>query len=66
MPIVLGGADTTVSTLNSFILAMTCYPDVQRKAHEELDSVIAKGQLPSFEDEKSLPYISAMVKELIR
>ncbi|KAI5118644.1 hypothetical protein M0805_002564, partial [Coniferiporia weirii] len=33
------GADTTVSTLNTLILAMVLHPDVQRRAHEELDRV---------------------------
>jgi len=61
-----GGADTVVSALNTFILAMTCHPDVQRKAHEELDRVVTPGQLPTFKDEASLPYISAIVKELTR
>jgi cytochrome P450 len=61
-----GGADTVVSALNTFVLAMTCYPDVQREAHKELDRVVTPGQLPDFEDEASLPYISAIVKELIR
>jgi len=48
------------------MLAMTCYPDIQHKAHEELDKVVTKGQLPSFEDETSLPYIAAIVNELVR
>ncbi|KAG9735521.1 putative cytochrome P450, partial [Aureobasidium melanogenum] len=30
----LGGADTSVSTMNAFFLAMSMFPDVQRKAQE--------------------------------
>jgi len=62
----VGGSDTTVSAINTFILVMTCYPDIQRKAQEELDRVVPKGQLPDFDDGPSLPYLSAIVKEVLR
>src|SRR2546423_9232207 len=61
-----GGADTTVSSMSYFFLAMTLYPSVQRKAHAEIDSVIGTSRLPTFADRKSLPYIDAIVKEVLR
>ncbi|KAF7789967.1 hypothetical protein EIP86_000915 [Pleurotus ostreatoroseus] len=61
-----GGADTTVSSLGTFILAMLAYPEVQKKAQAELDSVIGRSRLPEFSDEEALPYISAVVKEVFR
>ncbi|TRX94103.1 hypothetical protein FHL15_004871 [Xylaria flabelliformis] len=61
-----GGADTTVSTISSFWLAMTLYPDVQRKAQEEIDRVIGTGRLPSYSDRDNLPYINAIVDEAWR
>lgn len=46
---------------------MVIYPDVQRKAQAELDKVIGKGRIPDFdEDEESLPYLMACVKESLR
>ncbi|KXN81295.1 O-methylsterigmatocystin oxidoreductase [Leucoagaricus sp. SymC.cos] len=60
-----GGADTTVSTVQSFFMAMALYPEVQRKAQKELDAVL-NGRLPEFNDRPSLPYINAMVKESMR
>ncbi|KZP18991.1 cytochrome P450 [Athelia psychrophila] len=60
------GADTTMSTLSTFILAMMKHPEVQAKAQLELDTVLGAGRLPSFGDEDSLPYISAVVKECLR
>jgi cytochrome P450 len=60
------GADTTVSALGSFVLAMLAYPEVQYKAQAELDSVIGMGNLPDFPDEGSLPYVTALVKEVLR
>ncbi|KAL5040935.1 hypothetical protein BDW71DRAFT_212621 [Aspergillus fruticulosus] len=61
-----GGADTTVSTLSCFFLAMALYPDVQRQAQEELDAVLGPNKLPAFEDRAKLPYIEAIVKEALR
>ncbi|KAJ3572617.1 hypothetical protein NP233_g2968 [Leucocoprinus birnbaumii] len=61
----LAGADTTVSVCSTFFLAMRMYPEVQRKAQAELDSVL-QGRLPEFSDRSSLPYINAMAKETHR
>ncbi|KAL2008457.1 hypothetical protein VTN00DRAFT_6651 [Thermoascus crustaceus] len=61
-----GGADTTVSSIACFFLAMTLYPDVQRKAQEEIDRVVGTDRLPGFEDREKLPYIDAIVKEILR
>ncbi|KAF5354009.1 hypothetical protein D9756_007056 [Leucocoprinus leucothites] len=60
-----GGADTTVSTIQSYFMAMSLYPEVQKKAQEELDRVLGN-RLPEFDDRPNLPYISAMVKESMR
>ncbi|KAJ6555589.1 cytochrome P450 monooxygenase [Mycena vulgaris] len=53
-------------SLNAFILAMIVYPEVQRKAQEELDAVVGKDRLPDFSDQSSLPYCNAIVKEVLR
>ena len=59
------GADTAAATLGTFFLAMVCYPEVQKKAQEELDKVL-NGRLPEHRDIESLPYLSALVKEVYR
>lgn len=41
-------------------------PEVQARAQAELDNVIGKDNLPTLGDEKSLPYIMAIVKECLR
>ncbi|KAJ8583010.1 cytochrome P450 [Rhizopogon salebrosus TDB-379] len=61
-----GGADTTVSSIYSFFLAMTVFPDVQKKAQAEIDAVVGPDRLPSFADRDSLPYTEALVKEVLR
>ncbi|KAJ7496460.1 cytochrome P450 [Mycena latifolia] len=60
------GADTTVAALGTFILAMLANPEAQKKAQAELDSVIGTGHLPDFTDAAALPYVSAVVKEVLR
>lgn len=60
-----GGADTTVSTISSFVLAMMLYPNVQRRAQAEIDRVVGTN-LPEFEDRERLPYVRALVKETMR
>ncbi|KAJ4491549.1 cytochrome P450 [Lentinula edodes] len=62
----LAGTDTTVMTLWSFFLAMTKYPECQKKAQEELDRVVGAKRLPDFDDRDSLPYIQAIVYEVMR
>ncbi|KAG2066224.1 cytochrome P450 [Suillus decipiens] len=61
-----GGADTTVAAIYSIFLAMTLFPDVQKKAQAEIDAVIGPDRLPSFADRDSLPYTEALVKEVFR
>jgi len=36
---------------------MILYPDVQKRAQEELDKVLGGIRLPEFEDKPSLPYV---------
>lgn len=62
----LAAVDTSGSSLNTFILALVLYPDVQIKAQEELDRILPPGELPDFSYESSLPYVSAVVKEILR
>ncbi|KAI0639039.1 cytochrome P450 [Trametes polyzona] len=61
-----GGADTGFSTLASFILLMLEHPDVQLRAQEEIDRVIGTDRLPGWEDRESLPYLWAVMTEVLR
>ena len=45
---------------------MASYPDVQLRAQAELDAVVGTGRLPEFDDQEALPYVNALVKELLR
>ncbi|KAI1121293.1 cytochrome P450 [Nemania abortiva] len=60
------GSDTTAATLYGFVCAILLFPNVQEKAQRELDDVIGSSRLPTLDDEFSLPYIRACVKESLR
>lgn len=45
---------------------MSLSPDVVRKAQEEIDRVIGNDRLPTSMDRPNLPYIEAVVKEVLR
>ncbi|RPD81994.1 CyP450 monooxygenase [Lentinus tigrinus ALCF2SS1-7] len=60
------GIDTTYVSLCSFFLAMSLFPNVQKKAREELDVVVGSTRLPTLADRPNLPYIGAIVKEVLR
>ncbi|KAI0332487.1 cytochrome P450 [Cubamyces sp. BRFM 1775] len=61
-----GGADTTVSAINTFYLAMTLHPEVQEKAQAEIEAVIGTDRLPTAEDRDNLPYLNAIYLEVLR
>ncbi|CAE6431728.1 unnamed protein product [Rhizoctonia solani] len=60
------GSETTVASFMIFVLAMTLYPEVQRKGQEEIDRVIGPDRLPAMSDQDSLPYVNAIIQEIIR
>lgn len=60
------GAETTAAALSVFILAMRLYPNVMKRAQAEIDDVVGRDRLPTFADRENLPYIRAIVKEVLR
>jgi cytochrome P450 len=45
---------------------MRLYPHVMKKAQAEIDAVVGRDRLPMFEDQNDLPYVRAIVKEVLR
>ncbi len=73
MDLMIAGTDTSAQTVNWFLLLLANRPDIQAKAHEELDRVIGRpstgsGQaaLPTVEDRTRLPYLFACLAESMR
>ena len=61
-----GGAETTASFLQAFILTLINNPDVQEKGQKEIDRVVGPDRWPTLEDYNSVPYIRAIVDEVFR
>ncbi|PFH48299.1 hypothetical protein AMATHDRAFT_42349 [Amanita thiersii Skay4041] len=60
------GVDTTAAAISWCIFSFLAYPEVFRKAQVEIDSVLQAGELPTFDDQESLPYITAICMETLR
>nr|GAT43293.1 cytochrome P450 [Mycena chlorophos] len=61
-----GGAHTTSSGITSFLLLMSMYPEIQKRAQAEIDAVLGRDRLANMDDRASMPYINAMIKEVLR
>ena len=60
------GEDTTATTLSWWMLAMIAFPEVQHRAQAEIDTVVGRDRLPTFADAPRLPYVCAIIKEILR
>ncbi|KIJ11979.1 hypothetical protein PAXINDRAFT_101436 [Paxillus involutus ATCC 200175] len=59
-------SETTASLLQVFILVMVLFPEVQKKAQSEIDSVVGTSRLPTWADRSSLKYVDAVLRETFR
>ncbi|KAF9645995.1 cytochrome P450 [Thelephora ganbajun] len=62
----VAGIMFTTTALLAFFLVMVLNPHVMRKAQDQLDQVVGRERLPEYSDMKDLPYLSAIIKELLR
>ncbi|XP_059838831.1 cytochrome P450 1B1 [Hypanus sabinus] len=64
---IFGASQDTLSTaLHWLILHMIWKPELQRKIQEEVDRVVGRQRLPTFQDEPHLPYLVAFLYESMR
>jgi hypothetical protein len=56
----------TASVLQTFLLAMMLYPDIQARARAEIDRIVRHDQMPCLDDRTSLPYLEAILHEVLR
>jgi cytochrome P450 len=45
---------------------MVLNPDAQARAQAEIDAQIGPGRLPTLSDRERLPYVEALIKEVLR
>ncbi|EIN10089.1 cytochrome P450 [Punctularia strigosozonata HHB-11173 SS5] len=64
--LVEGGSDTTSSFIQSLVLALGTFPEVQRQAQEEVDRIVGTRRMPTPEDYDRMPYVQALIKETHR
>ncbi|KAG1864555.1 cytochrome P450, partial [Suillus tomentosus] len=57
---------TTASTLQTFLLVMMLYPDIQSRARAEIDQAVRHDRMPCLDDRASLPYLDAILCEVLR
>ncbi|EMD33482.1 hypothetical protein CERSUDRAFT_118062 [Gelatoporia subvermispora B] len=62
----VGGADTALSALITFMLAMVLNPEKQKRAQAEIDAVVGHDRLPDFDDRSALPYMEHIFSEVLR
>lgn len=58
--------EQTSSQLAWFMQAMILFPKAQAQAQAELDEVVGPNRLPTFKDYECLPYVRALVEEVLR
>ena len=58
------GSDTTASQALDFMMALLAFPDVLKKAQEEVDRICGTSRLPTLDDRDQMPYIEACVNEV--
>lgn len=56
----------TSGIIQWFLALIPSHPEIQARAQEELDRVIGRDRWPTAEDEQSLPYLRAVIKEVQR
>ena len=45
---------------------MTLYPEVQCKVQAKIDEIVGNSRLPEFSNQDMLPYVQAVLKEVLR
>jgi len=62
----LAGVETVSSAAVTLVFSLVLHPEVQKKAQAEIDRVVGTGRLPTFDDRDSLPYVEAVLREILR
>ena len=62
----VAGSDTTANTVMWGIYHLTKHPELQAKAHEEIDAIIGRDRQPCLTDRDACHYLEAIVQETHR
>uniref|UniRef100_A0A0W0FIQ3 Putative cytochrome P450 n=1 Tax=Moniliophthora roreri TaxID=221103 RepID=A0A0W0FIQ3_MONRR len=62
----IAGVETPAGLVQWFAAHISRHPDIQKKAHEELDRVVGRDRLPTHHDQAQLHLCRAIIKEVQR
>ncbi|KAK2589867.1 hypothetical protein QQS21_012458 [Conoideocrella luteorostrata] len=60
------GNNVSCQMIYGFLMAMVTHPEVQKRAHEEVDRVVGPNRLPTSDDMDSMPYVRGCMRETMR
>ncbi|KAG7094942.1 hypothetical protein E1B28_005744 [Marasmius oreades] len=62
------GGESTSGQMSWVLMSLVLYPDVQKKAQEEVDRVVGRDRMPTFKDlePEQMPYLNALLREIMR
>ncbi|KAG8196169.1 hypothetical protein JTE90_007899 [Oedothorax gibbosus] len=60
------GSETVRVSVDWLLLLCAAYPEVQKKIHQEIDTVLGTERFPSFQDRFDMPYTEACICEMWR
>ncbi|VEN64074.1 unnamed protein product [Callosobruchus maculatus] len=66
MDMFMAGSETTSNTLSFCFLYLVLYPEVQKKAQEEIDRVLGRERVPTLSDKHKLKYVECVIWESLR
>ncbi|XP_036400145.1 vitamin D 25-hydroxylase [Megalops cyprinoides] len=64
--LIIAGTETTTNAIRWAMLYMALHPSVQDKVQKEIDSVVGNSRPPSLEDRPQMPYVEAVLHEVLR
>uniref|UniRef100_A0A914DPL4 Cytochrome P450 n=1 Tax=Acrobeloides nanus TaxID=290746 RepID=A0A914DPL4_9BILA len=62
----MAGQETTSTTITMGMIFLLLNPEVQKKLHEELDTVVGSDRFITLEDKPNLHYTNAVIQEILR
>lgn len=62
----IAGGNSTWGTIQSCMLFLTKYPEIQRRMQYEINEVIGRDRLPTFDDRPNLKYLDRFMNEVMR
>jgi hypothetical protein len=52
--------------VNNLTVAALCFPEITKRVQAELDNVVGRDRMPTFDDERLLPFLGAFIREITR